>query len=317
AFSKNLVIVRFGDNMRQVAVTEGDKVEAQIKLGWQVNTIAVGDLAEEMDKVTDAEIDSLVAEYRSQYDMDDKDIETIRYQAREEIAIEKILVREGAKAFTNTFEDLHGMKQLPGLATQHLLSKGYGYGAEGDWKTAGLVAIFKAMYPECPTAFMEDYCYDYEQGLILGAHMLEVCPTIAATKPRIEVHHLGIGGKEPPARLVFEGRAGSANAVSLVDVGGRMRLIAQAVECVKPTKTLPNLPVARAMWKPAPDLETGATNWLIAGGAHHTALTFGASESDIRDLARILGIELVRLDENTRPDQLEKELMLGDLIWNK
>ena len=317
AFSRNLVIVRFGDNMRQVAVTEGDKVEAQIKLGWQVNTIAVGDLAEEMDKVTDAEIDSLVAEYRSQYDMDDKDIETIRYQAREEIGIEKILVREGAKAFTNTFEDLHGMKQLPGLATQHLLSKGYGYGAEGDWKTAGLVAIFKAMYPECPTAFMEDYCYDYEQGLILGAHMLEVCPTIAATKPRIEVHHLGIGGKEPPARLVFEGRAGSANAVSLVDVGGRMRLIAQAVECVKPTKTLPNLPVARAMWKPAPDLETGATNWLIAGGAHHTALTFGASESDIRDLARILGIELVRLDENTRPDQLEKELMLGDLIWNK
>ncbi|MBQ7981344.1 MAG: L-arabinose isomerase, partial [Oscillospiraceae bacterium] len=209
-FSNSLKIVRFGDNMREVAVTEGDKVETQLKMGWQVNTWAVGDLVEEMNKVTESDIDALVKEYAELYDYDEKDTETIRYQAREEIAIERILVREGAHAFTNTFEDLHGMRQLPGLATQHLMSKGYGYGGEGDWKTAGMTAIIKAMYPNGATSFMEDYTYDYEQELILGAHMLEVCPTVAADKPRIEVHHLGIGGKEPPARIVFEGREGKA-----------------------------------------------------------------------------------------------------------
>ena len=315
AFSKQLKIVRFGDNMREVAVTEGDKVEAQIKFGWQVNTWAVGDLVREINNVTDAEIDALVDEYRSLYDMDDKDMASIRYQAKEEIAIERILVREGAKAFTNTFEDLHGMNQLPGLATQHLLSKGYGFGAEGDWKTAAITAIFKAMYPDGATAFMEDYTYDYENGLILGAHMLEVCPTIAKSKPRIEVHHLGIGGKDDPARLVFEGRSGRANAVSLIDVGGRMRLIAQVVDCVEPTQTMPNLPVARIMWKPQPCLETGAQNWIIAGGAHHTALSFDVTVDNLRDFARMTGIEFVLLDENTTPYALEKELMLGDIIY--
>lgn len=315
AFSKQLKIVRFGDNMREVAVTEGDKVQAQIKFGWQVNTWAVGDLVQEMDKVTQSEINKLVQEYRSLYDMNNADLECICYQAKEEIAIQRILLREGAKAFTNTFEDLHGMRQLPGLATQHLLSKGYGFGAEGDWKTAGMIAIFKAMYPDGSTAFMEDYTYDYDNGLILGAHMLEVCPTIAQTKPRIEVHHLGIGGKEPPARLVFEGKAGRAIAVSLIDVGGRMRLIAQVVECVRPTQTMPNLPVARIMWKPMPELETGAQNWIIAGGAHHTALSFDVTVDNLRDLARLMGIEFVLLDENTKPYSLEKELMLGDIIW--
>ncbi|MBR6761198.1 MAG: L-arabinose isomerase [Oscillospiraceae bacterium] len=314
-FSKNLKIVRFGDNMREVAVTEGDKVEAQIKLGWQVNTFAVGDLVEEMNAVTDAQIDALVEEYRTLYDFDEKDIEEIRYQAREEIAIETILVREGASAFSNTFQDLHGMRQLPGLATQHLMYKGYGYGGEGDWKTAGMTAIIKAMYPNGSTSFMEDYTYDFENGLILGSHMLEVCPSVAQNKPKIEVHPLGIGGKEPPARLVFEGKAGDAICISLIDMGGRMRLIGQNVICVKPTQTMPNLPVARVMWKPMPNLITGSECWIIAGGAHHTVLSYDISVETLRDFARIMGIEFVNIDANTTPAALEKELMLGEVIW--
>ena len=315
AFSRKLKIVRFGDNMREVAVTEGDKVETQIKLGWQVNTWGVGDLVAEMNTVTDAEIDKLMDEYRSQYDYDGDNLETVRYQACEEIAIERILVREGAHAFTNTFEDLHGMKQLPGIATQHLMSKGYGYGGEGDWKTAGMTAIVKAMYPDGATSFMEDYTYDYKNGLILGAHMLEVCPTVAGNKPKIEVHPLGIGGKEPPARLVFEGKAGAAKVVSLIDMGGRLRLIAADVECVKPIQTMPNLPVARLMWKPEPNLRTGAKCWITAGGAHHTVLSFDLNTDILRDFARIMGIEFVSINKSTTPEALEKELMLGDIIW--
>ncbi len=315
AFSRSLKIVRFGDNMREVAVTEGDKVETQIKLGWQVNTWAVGDLVEEMNQVTEEEIDALMDEYAAVYDFDEKDTEEIRYQAREEIAMERILVREGAMAFSNTFQDLHGMRQLPGLATQHLMSKGYGYGGEGDWKTAGMTAIIKAMYPDGATSFMEDYTYDYQHELILGSHMLEVCPTVAATKPRIEVHHLGIGGKEPPARLVFEGLAGKAIAVSLIDMGGRMRLIAQDVECVKPFQSMPNLPVARVMWKPAPDFLTGMECWILAGGAHHTTLSYEINADVLRDFARIMGIEFVSINAATDIYALEKELMLGDVIW--
>jgi len=316
-FSKSLKIVRFGDNMREVAVTEGDKVEAQIKLGWSVNTFAVGDLVKLMDAVTDAEIDSLMKEYAELYDFDKADEEAIRYQAREEIAIEKILVREGAKAFSNTFEDLYGMKQLPGLATQHLMHKGYGFGAEGDWKTAGMTAIVKAMYPDGNTSFMEDYNYDYKHELILGSHMLEVCPSIAADRPRIEVHHLGIGGKEPPARLVFEGKAGSAKALSLIDIGGRLRLIAQDVECEKPFQTMPNLPVARTMWKPAPSFLEGLECWIIAGGAHHTVLSYDITDETVRDFARIMGIELVVIDKNTTKYQLERDMMLGDVIYGR
>ncbi len=314
-FSRNLKIVRFGDNMREVAVTEGDKVETQIKLGWQVNTWAVGDLVAEMDKVTDAEINKLIEEYAAVYDFDESDIESIRCQAREEIAIERILVREGASAFTNTFEDLHGMKQLPGLATQHLMSKGYGYGGEGDWKTAGMTAIIKAMYPGGATSFMEDYTYDLKNGLVLGAHMLEVCPSIAQTKPKIKVYSLGIGGKEPPARLVFEGKAGNAIVVSLIDVGGRMRLISQDVTCVDPIQTMPNLPVARVMWKPMPNLCVGAECWITAGGAHHTVLSFDINIDILRDFSRIMGIEFVNINSDTTPYALEKELLLGDVIW--
>ena len=317
AFSRSLKIVRFGDNMREVAVTEGDKVEAQLKLGWQVNTWAVGDLVKVMDAVTDAEIDALVSEYRSLYDLDEKDMDSIRYQAREEIAIEKILVRVGAKAYTNTFEDLHGMKQLPGLASQHLMSKGYGFGAEGDWKTAGLTAIIKAMYPEGRASFMEDYTYDYKHELILGAHMLEVCPSIAADRPRIEVHHLGIGGKEDPARLVFEGAEGKATALSMIDAGGRLRLIAQSVECVKPFQDMPNLPVARAMWRPEPSFLKGLECWLIAGGAHHTVLSYDIPAETVRAFAKIFGIELVEINSESTPEKLERDLMLGDLIYSR
>ena len=314
-FSRDLKIVRFGDNMRQVAVTEGDKVGVQMTLGWQVNTWAVGDLVKEMDAVTEAEIDALVAEYEKLYDFDQKDIEPIRYQAREEIAIEKILVREGAKAFSNTFEDLYGMKQLPGLATQHLMHKGYGFGAEGDWKTAGLVAVIKAMYPDGQASFMEDYTYDYEHELILGAHMLEVDPCIAADRPRIEVHPLGIGGKEPPARIVFEGRAGEAKVLSMIDAGGRLRLIVQDVTCEKPFQSMPNLPVARAMWKPQPSFLKGLECWIIAGGAHHTVLSFDITDEAIRDFARIMKIELVPINASTTCEGLERDLMLGDIIY--
>lgn len=314
-FSQNLKVVRFGDNMREVAVTEGDKVETQIKLGWQVNTWAVGDLVAEMNKVTVDDIDKLMAEYSTLYDYNESDVETIRYQAQEEIAIERILVREGASAFTNTFEDLHGMKQLPGLATQHLMSKGYGYGGEGDWKTAGFTAIIKAMYPDGATSFMEDYTYDFKNGLILGSHMLEVCPSIAQTKPKIEVRKLGIGGKEPPARLIFEGKAGNAIVVSLIDIGGRLRLITQDVECVKPIQTMPNLPVARVMWKPMPNLVVGAECWITAGGAHHTVLSYNITVDILRDFARIMGIEFININNSTTPATLEKELLLGDIIW--
>lgn len=316
-FSKSLKIVRFGDNMREVAVTEGDKVEAQIRLGWQVNTWAVGDLVKEMDAVTEGEIDALMQEYAALYTFDAADTEAIRYQAREEIAIERILVREGAKAFSNTFEDLYGMRQLPGLATQHLMSKGYGFGAEGDWKTAGMTAIIKAMYPSGAASFMEDYTYDYAHELILGAHMLEVCPTIAAERPRIEVHPLGIGKKEPPARLVFEGKAGKAKVLSLIDAGGRLRLIVQDICCEKPFQNMPNLPVARTMWRPAPSFLKGLECWIIAGGAHHTVLSYDITDSVVQDVARIFGIELVPINAETTTTGLERDLQLGDLIYRR
>jgi len=225
--------------------------------------------------------------------------------------------REGCIAFTNTFEDLYGMRQLPGLASQDLMSLGYGYGGEGDWKVSAMTAVMKAMAAGMGggTAFMEDYTYDFASGLSLGAHMLEVCPSLAADKPRIEAHDLGIGGREAPARLVFEGKAGKAIVASLIDMGGRFRLIVQDIECVKPSLTMPNLPVARVMWEPAPDLETGAKLWIIAGGAHHTVLSFDCDAEMMRDWARIVDIEFVHINKDTCPDGLERELLLNDLIW--
>jgi L-arabinose isomerase len=317
AVSKNLSVIRFGDNMREVAVTEGDKVEAQIKLGWQVNTFAVGDLVEVMNGVTDSEIDAKMAEYKEKYDFATDDTETVRYQAREEIAMKKMLDSEGCIAFSNTFQDLWGMEQLPGLATQNLMAQGYGYGGEGDWKVSAMTAIMKAMGEGLGggSSFMEDYNYDLVKGISLGAHMLEVCPTLGAARAKIEVHPLGIGGRKPPARLVFQGKEGKAIVASLIDIGGRLRLIVQNIECIKPPQTMPNLPVARVMWKPEPDLATGAECWIIAGGAHHTVLSYDCDAEMMRDWARIMGIEFVLIDKDSTPAKLEEELFLKDLAW--
>ena len=319
AFSKSLKVMRFGDNMREVAVTEGDKVETQMKLGWQVNTWPVGELVETMDAVTESEIDALVAQYQKEYVFSTDDLDTVRYQAREEIAMKKMLDAEGCAAFSNTFQDLYGMKQLPGLASQHLMAHGYGYAGEGDWKTAAMTAILKVMGEGRTggTSFMEDYTYHLQKGneYSLGAHMLEVCPSIAAEKPRVEVHPLGIGDREAPARLVFEGHEGAAIVVSLVDIGGRLRLICQDIECVKSFMKMPKLPVARVMWKPMPDLSTGVECWITAGGAHHTVLSYDVTAEQMKDWARMMDIEFVHINKNTTVDSLEHDLFLSDLAW--
>jgi len=319
-FSKHMKVMRFGDNMRDVAVTEGDKIEAQLMLGWQVNTWAVGDLVKEMGNVTEPEIDELMKEYTSKYTVATENIGAIRYQAREEIAIKRMLDREGCKAFANTFQDLYGMEQLPGLASQHLMAQGYGYGGEGDWKVAAMTAILKSMGENGNGAsgFMEDYTYHLEKGreYSLGAHMLEVCPSLAADKPRIETHHLGIGMNEKdPARLVFEGKAGKGIVVSLIDMGGRFRLIVQDIEAVKPIMDMPKLPVARVMWRAMPDLTTGVECWITAGGAHHTVLSYDVSAQMMRDWAQMMGIEFVHITKDTTPEKLEDELLIKDLVW--
>ncbi len=319
AVSRGLKVLRFGDNMRYVAVTEGDKVEAQIKLGWQVNTWPVGLMKDYVDAVSDADVDALMKEYAEKYDMATDDLASVRYQAKEELAMRRLLTEQGCSAFTNTFEDLYGLEQLPGLASQRLMEDGYGYGAEGDWKTSALTAVVKAMGEGKGggTAFMEDYTYDLTQGeeCSLGAHMLEVCPTIAAGKPRIEVHPLGIGGKAAPARLVFEGHEGPAIVLSLIDMGGRMRLLCQDIECIKPIYEMPNLPVARVMWRGKPDLLTGVEAWITAGGAHHTVLSYDVTAEQMEDWARIMGMEFVHIDAETTIPALERQLALSDLMW--
>jgi len=318
-FSRDLKVMRFGDNMREVAVTEGDKVEVQMKLGWQVNTFPVGDLVNVMNDVTEKEIDTQMSAYKEKYDMATKDIEAVRYQAKEEIAIKKMLDRNGCKAFSNTFQDLHGMKQLPGLASQDLMAQGYGYGGEGDWKVSAMTSIMKAMAEGLTggTAFMEDYTYDLQPGneLSLGAHMLEVCPSLAKARPRIEVHPLGIGDREPPARLVFEGHAGDAIVVSLVDMGGRLRLIVQDVQAVDPTLTMPNLPVARVMWKGLPDFKTGCECWILAGGAHHTVFSYDLTAEMMADWSEMMGIEYVHIGKETTAEGLKQQLFMSDLAW--
>ena len=322
AVSKNLKVMRFGDNMREVAVTEGDKVEVQTKLGWQVNTWAVGDLVKEMNAVSDAEIDALMAEYESKYEINTPNIAAIRYQAREEIAMKKMMDANGCQAFSNTFQDLYGMEQLPGLASQHLMAQGYGYGGEGDWKVSAMTAIMKAMGEggNGASAFMEDYTYHLVEGqeYSLGAHMLEVCPSLAdpTVKPKIETHHLGIGMNEKdPARLVFEGKEGDAIVVSLIDMGGRLRLIVQDIVCVKPILPMPNLPVARVMWKAMPNLTDGVECWITAGGAHHTVLSYDVTAEQMKDWAKMMDIEFVHITKDTTVDALEKELFLMDLAW--
>ena len=319
AFSRSLKVMRFGDNMRDVAVTEGDKVGVQIQLGWQVNTWPVGELVQNMEAVTDDEIDGLMEAYGQDYELATDALETVRYQAREELAMKKMLEAEGCAAFSNTFQDLYGMRQLPGLATQHLMAQGYGYGGEGDWKVAAMTAILKAMSDGQAggTTFMEDYTYHLQPGnqYSLGAHMLEVCPSVGADRPRIEVHPLGIGDREPPARLVFEGREGDAIVVSLVDMGGRLRLICQDIHCVKPILPMPNLPVARVMWQPEPSLTAGVECWITAGGAHHTVLSYDVTAEQMRDWARMMDVEFVHITRDTTPEALEHDLFLSDLAW--
>ena len=316
--SKNLNIVRFGDNMRQVAVTEGDKVEVEIKLGWSVNTHPVGDLVEAMADFTEADIDAKVEEYRSLYDFATDRPRQVRHQAHLQLGMEKIFESEKAGAYTNTFEDLHGLEQLAGLASQDLMSKGYGYGGEGDWKVSGMTHIMKEMAKGLPkgTSFMEDYTYDLAEGneLVLGAHMLEICPSIAADKPRIEVHPLGIGGKSDPARLVFAGKSGAAIVASLVDMGGRLRLIVNDVECVEPY-VMPKLPVAATMWKPMPNLEISAEAWILSGAAHHSVLSFDLTAEHMRDWAEMMDIEFIHINKDTNIPNLKRDLFLADLAW--
>ncbi|WP_159882105.1 L-arabinose isomerase [Paenibacillus puerhi] len=323
AESRALKVARFGDNMREVAVTEGDKVEAQIKFGWSVNGYGVGDLVERVNGVTEEALDRLMEEYAEQYDIPEENdgngaaLEAIRYQARLELGLKSFLEEGGFTAFTTTFEDLHGLKQLPGLAVQRLMEQGYGFGGEGDWKTAALVRLMKIIAGNVGTSFMEDYTYhlDPANELVLGSHMLEVCPTIAANRPKLEVHPLGIGGKEDPARMVFDGRSGKALNASIVDLGHRFRLLVNEVVAVQPQEAMPKLPVARVLWKVEPSLKDGVEAWILAGGAHHTGFSYEVTTEQLVDFAEMFGIECVVIDEQTTTRAFRNELRLNDMAW--
>lgn len=332
---KSLKVVRFGDNMRQVAVTEGDKVAAEMTFGLSVNTHGIGDLVVIIGQVTDADVDRLVAEYADTYTLMDSlqkgesRHNSLRDAARIELGMRAFLQDGGFGAFSDTFEDLHGMKQLPGIAAQRLMADGYGFAGEGDWKTAAMVRTLKVMAAGLPggNSFMEDYTYHFADPsdrsanpLVLGSHMLEICPSIAAGKPTCEIHPLGIGGKEDPVRLVFNADsshrpAGAAINVSLVDMGNRFRLLVNEVEAVEVTEALPKLPVARALWKPLPDLATGCAAWILAGGAHHTVYSQNLTTEHIEDLADVFGVELVVIDRNTNLRQLKAELRWSEAAY--
>ncbi|MCS7461694.1 L-arabinose isomerase [Paenibacillus doosanensis] len=320
---RNLKVARFGDNMRQVAVTDGDKVEAQIKFGWAVNGYGIGDLVQRMNDISEQEVNRLFEEYTDLYDIAPEGRESgpvreaILEQARIELGMRAFLEEGGFGAFTTTFEDLHGMKQLPGLAVQRLMGAGYGFGGEGDWKTAALVRTMKLIASNVGTSFMEDYTYHFEPGneLVLGSHMLEVCPTVAATRPRIEVHPLSIGGKADPARLVFDGGEGAALNASIIDMGNRFRLVVNVVDAVKPERTLPKLPVARVLWKPQPSLSLAAEAWIHAGGAHHTVFSHVVTPEQLADWAELTGIECVLIDNNTTIAALRNELRWNDMYY--
>ena len=325
AETQNLKVARFGDNMRAVAVTEGDKVAAQVQFGYQVNGYGVGDLAAVVDQVSDAEIDALAAEYEASYQVS-ADLRTggarhdsIREAARIEIGLTQFLQDGDFGAFTTTFEDLHGLAQLPGLSVQRLMAAGYGFGAEGDWKTAALLRSLKVMAEgmEGGTSFMEDYTYHFhpDNMAVLGAHMLEVCPSIAVGQPSLEVHPLGIGGKADPARLVFNTPAGAALNASLVDMGDRFRMIVNTVDVIEPEAPLPKLPVARALWRPQPNLQVGAAAWIYAGGAHHTVFSQALNAEHIYDFSEMAGVEYVQIDKSTELRQFKNELRWNDVAY--
>ncbi len=318
--SQHLKVARFGDNMRNVAVTEGDKVEAQRVFGYTVSGYGVGDLTDRMAQFTEAEVDTLVKEYRDTYTVsaEHNRADSLAVAARIELGLRAFLEEGGFGAFTDTFEDLHGMGQLPGIATQRLMASGYGFGGEGDWKTAALVRIMKVMAAGLPggTSFMEDYTYDFAgTPKILGSHMLEICPSIANAKPSLEVHPLGIGGKADPVRLVFTSPAGPAVVASIVDMGNRFRMIVNEIDVVVPEHDPPRLPVARTLWVPKPSLSVAAAAWIYAGGAHHTGFSQALTMEHLEDFAEIAGIELVRIDADTRLHQLRRELVWSDAAY--
>jgi L-arabinose isomerase len=319
---RRLKVARFGDNMRQVAVTEGDKVEAQIRFGCEVNTYGVGTLVDAMHAVSDVEIDHLVREYDERYAIAPElrqggpRRDSLRYEARIELGLRAFLNARGFKAFINTFEDLTGINQLPGLATQRLMADGFGFGAEGDWKTAALGRVLKFMSIGLSggTSFMEDYTYHLapEGAKVLGAHMLEVCPTLAAGKPSCEIHPLGIGGKSDPVRLVFTASPGPAINVAMIDMGDRFRMLVNELDMVTPDQPLPRLPVAQAFWTPLPNLETSAASWIYAGGPHHMVLSQALTSEHLLDFAEMFGVECVLIDNQTRVSDIKNELR-----WNQ
>ncbi|MFL9844875.1 L-arabinose isomerase [Flavobacterium rhizosphaerae] len=316
---------RFGDNMRYVAVTDGDKVEAELQFGFSVNTYGIGDLVAVINDVSANDIENLIEEYKKQYTIADdllpggERYSSVYEAAKIEIALRKFLTDGGFKGFSDTFEDLHGMVQLPGLAVQRLLADGFGFAGEGDWKTAALVRAFKVMGSglEGGNGFMEDYTYHFDPNneMVLGSHMLEIDASLAATKPSLEVHPLGIGGKADPARLVFNVAGGDALNASIIDVGNRFRMIVNEVEAVEVENDLPKLPVARVLWKPLPDMKTGCAAWIYAGGAHHTAYSQNLSAETIQDFAEMAGIEFIRIGKGTSIDSIKNELRWNDVAF--
>jgi L-arabinose isomerase len=317
--SRRLRVLRISDNMREVAVTEGDKVEAHIKFGWSVDHYGVQDIINKTETVTEAEIDAQMAEYAANYDLATDDLAAVRYQAKEEIAIKHFLENGQFGAFHTNFQDLQQLKQLPGLASQDLMRQGYGFAGEGDWKTAAMVRILKLMSTDLAggTSFMEDYVYHLEPGnaMNMGSHMLEVCPTLASGKAQIKVMPLGIGDREPPARLTFKAATGPAILVSLIDMGDRFRLIVNEVVCQEQKFDMPKLPVAAVLWKPLPDLETSAEAWMYAGGAHHSVLSYSLTVEEMRDWAEIMNIEFIHIGAHTNINELRRELTWNDLVW--
>jgi len=326
ADSRSGKVARFGDNMRDVAVTEGDKVEAQIRFGYDVYGYGVGDLVKVVNQATDAEIDKLVQQYLDEYEVSPvlrpggERNTSLREGARIEIGLRHFLEDGNFKAFTTTFEDLHGLAQLPGMAVQRLMRDGYGFGAEGDWKTSALVRAMKVMAAGLKggVSFMEDYTYHFSASgdKVLGAHMLEICESIAANKPKLEILPLSIGGKADPVRLIFDSNTGPAIGASIMDMGQRFRMVANVVDVVPTDQPLPKLPVARALWLPRPNLKTAAAAWIYAGGAHHTSFSYSVTAEHLRDFAEMAGIEFVLIDEKTSVEEFKEKLRWNDLYYH-